>query len=264
MLPDIDILSALVRQVAQQEIMPRFAHTGFEFKQDGSPVTEADLAANQRLCDELQQRWPHIDFLSEEMAVQEQEALLQSSEWLWCLDPLDGTSNFAAGVPLFATSLALLHQGEVVLGVTYDPVRDELFSARKGHGAFLNGKNLQGHANGFSLDQCVALADFKRLDPALSLALVADPPYGSQRNLGTCALEWAWMAASRGQVYLHGSMKIWDLAVGSLLLAEAGGQSCTIEGEAVFRHTMQMRSVVASPDKALFEQWYAYIHALRA
>ena len=85
------------------------------------------------------------------------------------------------------------------------------------------------------------------------------PPYGSQRNLGSCVLEWAWMAANRGHLYLHGGMKLWDLAAGTLILAEAGGYACTLQGEAVFKPALEPRSVVISPDRALFEAWLQYL-----
>ncbi|MCK5665742.1 MAG: inositol monophosphatase family protein, partial [Thiotrichaceae bacterium] len=200
-----------------------------------------------------------IAFLSEEMSLNTQEKLLATSDRLWCLDPLDGTSNFAAGIPLFAISLALFVNGKVQIGITYDPVRDEMFSAVKGQGAWLNGEPLKCVPSGFALDKTIAIVDFKRLKPDLVQRLLSNPPYKSQRNLGTCVLEWAWMAANRGHLYLHGGMKLWDLAAGTLILEEAGGYACTLEGESVFRPAMKPRSVVISPDKALFESWKAFL-----
>ncbi len=134
MLPDLQTLTQKIRDIAREEILPRFEHVGFSVKQDGSLLTEADLATNRRIREFLYAYWPEIAFLSEEMELAEQQALLQAGGSLWCLDPLDGTSNFAAGIPLFAVSLALFQNGEVVLGLTYDPVRDEMFSAQTGAG----------------------------------------------------------------------------------------------------------------------------------
>jgi myo-inositol-1(or 4)-monophosphatase len=105
----------------------------------------------------------------------------------------------------------------------------------------------------------VAIVDFKRLNPRLRQRIASQAPFGSQRNLGTCALEWAWMAANRGHLYLHGGMKLWDLAAGTLLLAEAGGYACTLEGESVFRAAMAKRSVVISPDQRLFREWREFL-----
>jgi len=259
MFPQLKTIEDIIRIVAKEEILPRFNRVGYEVKDDGSLLTEADLSADKRIRDALADLYPDIAFLSEEMELAEQESLLKSSEKLWCLDPLDGTSNFAAGVPLFATSLALFVNGEVQMGVTYDPVRGEMFSAVKGQGAWLNGERLQCHSSGFAMNKTIAIVDFKRLRPDLVQRLLIDAPYKSQRNLGSCVLEWAWMAANRGHLYLHGGMKLWDMATGTLILDEAGGFSCTLEGEAVFRPAMKPRSVLISPDKNLFEAWKYFL-----
>ena len=254
-----EAIESLVRQVAIEEILPRFNKITYSIKQDGSLLTEADLATDKRIQQGLATLHPNIAFLSEEMTLEQQTRLLQESERLWCLDPLDGTSNFAAGIPLFATSLALFEKGKVVLGITYDPIRDEMFSAVAGQGAWLNNQPLHCRASGFQLKNAVVIADLKRLSPRLQQALLQKKPYGSQRNLGTCVLEWAWMAANRGHAYLHGGMKLWDLAAGSLILSEAGGYSATLDGEIVFKPVMEPRSVVISPDKQLFKEWMQFL-----
>lgn len=263
MLPDLHALENLIRTVAKQEILPRFNRTKCTFKQDGSTLTEADLATDQRIQKNLAFMYPEIAFLSEEMELKQQEYLLQTADLLWCLDPLDGTSNFASGLPLFATSLALFQKGEVVIGLTYDPVRDEMFSAVKGQGAWLNGQVLHCHNTDFPLNKTVAIVDFKRLTSTMQQSLLTKKPFGSQRNIGSCVMEWAWMAANRGHIYLHGGMKLWDLAAGTLILAEAGGYSSTLEGDPVFKPKMEPRSVVASPDKQLFNEWLAFLQANR-
>jgi myo-inositol-1(or 4)-monophosphatase len=259
MLPDLKTLEKLIRQVAREEILPRFNRVGYEVKDDGSLLTEADLSTDKRICQGLAEEYPDIAFLSEEMTLEEQQSLLTGSEKLWCLDPLDGTSNFAAGIPLFATSLALIVDGTVQVGVTYDPLRDEMFSAVKGQGAWLNGEILRCKPSGFTMDKSIAIVDFKRLKPGLLQRLLNHAPYKSQRNLGSCVLEWAWMAANRGHLYLHGGMKLWDLAAGTLILDEAGGFACTLEGEDVFRPAMKPRSVLISPDRTLYLAWKDFL-----
>lgn len=259
MQPDLQAVAQKIREIARAEILSRFERVGYEFKDDGSVLTEADLAANQSITTYLQAHYPDIPLLSEEMDEAQQTRLLQTSPRLWCLDPLDGTSNFAAGIPLFATSLALFEEGQVVLAITYDPFRDELFTASRGHGAYLNAKPLHCRKTGFKLKHAVALVDFKRLPKLMQWVLLEHTPYGSQRNLGASTLEWAWMAANRGHVYLHGGMKLWDLAAGSLILAEAGGYSSGLNGEPVSLAKLANNSVVASPDYDLFTQWFAFL-----
>lgn len=256
MLPDIDALQSLIRTVAREELLPRFHRVDHEVKRDGSILTEADLAVNRRLREQLATSWPDVAFLSEEMDADEQERLLRDSRQpLWVLDPLDGTSNFAAGLPFFGVSLALVLEAEVAIGVVYDPMRDECFAAQAGRGTKLNGRQLRANQTGLPLERTVAVVDFKRLAPALRKRLAREAPYSSQRNFGSCALEWCWMAAGRGHLYLHGGMKLWDFAAGSLILAEAGGHAQTLDREHVFVPAMAPRSVVASPDAALFAAW---------
>ena len=262
---DLQVIAQKIREIVQIEILPRFERVGYEFKEDGSVLTEADLATNQAILDYLNANFPHIPVLSEEMETAQQLALLRDAPLFWCLDPLDGTSNFASGIPLFASSLALFKQGQVVMGITYDPIRDELFTAALGQGAYLNGKQLHCRPTGFKLEHSVAIVDFKRLPKGMQTALLEFMPYGSQRNVGASTLEWAWMAANRGHVYLHGGMKLWDLAAGSLILAEAGGYSSALDGQAVVQQgQLENCSVVASPDQALFTQWLGFLQAYNA
>ncbi len=259
-LDDLIQLEAQVVRAAREELLPRFNAVTHSYKLDGSLLTEADLAMDRRLRGELAERWPQVAYLSEEMPAQDQHALLQEPERaLWCLDPLDGTSNFAAGLPAFAVSLALIHRGEPILGVVYDPIRDESFRALQGGGAWLNGAPLRARRAQRPLRHAMALIDFKRLDPRLAVRLIRDRPYGSQRNFGSCALEWAWMAAGRAHLCLHGGQQLWDYAAGTLILNEAGGHSCTLGGETVFRAGLAPRSVVCAPDRDLFGAWCEWL-----
>ncbi|WP_455386213.1 inositol monophosphatase family protein [Acidihalobacter prosperus] len=252
---DLKLVEALLDRAGREELLPRLERVGARHKADGSLLTEADMAADAHIREGLAASWPDIPVLSEEMTLAEQRALLEREGPVWCLDPLDGTSNFVAGVPLFSLSLALIEAGRVRLGVVSDPVRRESFAAAAGAGSTLNGQPLPRRGGAPELARCVALVDFKRLPVALAAHLATQPPYASQRNLGTCALEWAWLAAGRGHVYLHGGMRLWDYAAGSLLLAEVGGCSATLEGEPVFRADPGPRSVLAAADPVLFQAW---------
>jgi myo-inositol-1(or 4)-monophosphatase len=256
MLPNLDDLATLIKAVAREELLPRFTRTERCLKADGSIVTEADLAIQQRLAEALRVQYPQFELLGEEMEEAEQRALLaRTGRGLWCLDPVDGTSNFAAGLPFFCISLALLVGTEPVLGIIYDPIRDECFTAERGRGARLNGLRLQCEPPNLPLRRCLAVVDFKRLGRNLATELATRPPYASQRYLGSGALEWCWLAAGRFQVYLHGYQKLWDYAAGALILAEAGGRAETMRGEPIFTPELQPRSVIAALDAELFEEW---------
>ena len=253
-------LQSLIQQAASDELLPRFRQIERHFKADGSIVTEADIAMQQRLTAELQQRWPTIALLGEEMSEAQQQAQMTNSHrGLWVLDPLDGTSNFAAGIPCFSVSLALLVGGEVVLGIIYDPIREEHFSAIVGEGAWLNGVRLVAGEEALSLSKCIAQVDFKRLPAEMAARIASQPPYSSQRSFGSGALDWCWLAAGRVQLYLHGQQKLWDYSAGQLILREAGGKSCTLDGEAVFSGRLEARSVVAALQPLHFEAWRDYL-----
>ena len=249
-LPDLKQLRQLVRTCAQEELMPRFADVSRRLKKDGSVVTDADHAMQKRMQKELAAHWPGYDFLGEEMPATKHAVLTAAhAKGLWILDPLDGTSNFAAGVPFFSVSLALLVGDRPQIGVVYDPIRDECFMAQRGAGAWLNGLSLGTRAPVLlPLQRTLAVVDFKRLDRPLAAKLGAEPPYGSQRNFGSSALDWCWLADGRFHIYLHGGQKLWDYAAGSLILSEAGGHAVTLDGEEVFANGLDPRSVVAARD----------------
>lgn len=256
----LDSVTKIVKQAALQEIIPRYNNVVRQLKSDGSVITEADLAMQHSIAEALKQEWPHIDFLGEEMSDDEHQVLFDGAKnGLWVLDPLDGTSNFAAGIPYFSVSLALVENGEITLGVVYDPMRDECFSAQKGKGAFLNDEPLQASSYNFPMKKSIAIIDYKRLSEPLRHSLVAEPPYSSQRSFGSVALDWCWLACGRGHIYLHGKQKLWDYAAGYLILMESGGHACTLGGEKVFVGTMGSRSAVASSDEQFFNEWKSWL-----
>lgn len=263
--PDLSRIGALVREVARAELMPRFGLVGETAKADGSVVTEADLVTQRCLLDALAAEYPGVAQIGEEMdAGAQAEALAQSADGVWCLDPLDGTSNYVGGFPFFAVSLAWLLRGRVQLGVVYDPVRDELYTARRDAGASLNGRPLHVPAAPVTLERSLAIVDFKRLPGALSARLTTRPPFRSQRALGSVALEWCWLAAGRGQIYLHGAQSLWDYAAGSLILAEAGGTGCLLdELEGPCRDELRLgkRLAVAAANDRLLAEWRRWLGA---
>lgn len=251
---DVQIIEA-VKTIANEELLHRFSNVIRTHKQDGSFLTEADLAVQTRIQALLQQKYPGISLLGEEMSAEQQQVLLENPNGVWILDPLDGTSNFSAGIPYYAVSLALIKQAKVEWGMVYDPQRDECFTAANGKGAQLNGVSLSKQDAGVSIDKATALIDFKRLNSELAARIAAEPPYSSQRSFGGVALDWCWLAAGRVHIYLHGCQNIWDYAAGNLVFNEVGGSSCTLEGDAVFDFSLKPRSAVAALDDVLFSAW---------
>jgi myo-inositol-1(or 4)-monophosphatase len=198
--------------------------------------------------------------LGEEMSEAVQQRHLSQGRPLWCLDPLDGTSNFTAGIPYYSISLALIENGKVDLGVVYDPVRDELFHADLSSPAMLNGVPIKALGSGDpqsqpDLKQSIALVDFKRLDAELAARLAVSPPYKSQRSFGSVALDWCWLTTNRVNVYLHGRSNIWDYAAGHFIFQRAGGYSCTLDEEPIFEANLKARSCVAAVNGQLFDEW---------
>jgi myo-inositol-1(or 4)-monophosphatase len=257
---DVANLCHLVIEIAKEEILPRYRQIKSRRKADGSLVTEADLAVQSHLRERLQRDYPGIALLGEEMAPEEQAGILRQPEAsFWCLDPLDGTSNYVAGMPCFATSLAYIHQGEVRVGIIYDPLREECFHAVRGEGAWLNGERLVLSTSAKDLKACVAMVDFKRLSDRLASQLATHPPYRSQRSIGSVALDWCWLAAGRLQLYLHGGAKLWDYAAGTLIYQEAGGHFRLTPGHVSqpepWGLTLQPCMAVAAADETLFRSW---------
>ena len=228
-------VSAILIRAGDEIIMPAYAASvETQHKADGSIVTETDMACQVFIERELASIDPAIGFLGEEMTQQQQlECLHADHTTFWCLDPLDGTTNFATSFPGFAISLALISDGDVTMACTYDPVRRELFSATAGHGATLNGKRICCSQEQ-ELANSVGFVDFKRLNSETASHFASKKIFRSQRNIGSCALEWAWLAAGRGQFIIHGGEKLWDFAGGSLLASEAGCCVGDFSGRALF------------------------------
>ncbi len=257
--PTIEQLDAIVIPAAEKELLPGFGKMEYEYKDDGSVITAADLAMQNALESALRANWPEFAILGEEMRDEQQQDVLNSRGGYWCIDPLDGTNNYATGMPFFAVSIALIIDGEAKLGYIYDPLRRERFSAISGQGATFNGQKLQPQVIETPDNKLVAEIDMKRLPAELATRLVLEPPYGSQRNIGSSALDWCWLAAGRYNVYLHGGQKLWDYAAGHLICAEVGGVSVSLDGEPVFRNRLEVRSVLASLDSELFSRWKDWV-----
>ena len=201
--------------------------------------------------------FPDHDFLGEEDVPPGKEAsaaaldalLEKSNDWLWIVDPIDGTTNFVHGMPLCMPSVAVAYKGEVVVGVIYDPHRDELFSAIKGHGAFLNGESISvGHQEVIG-DAVVAMGSppaAESLEMSLKGVKALMPKVRTIRMLGSAALMLAWVANGRLTCYWEYDLSSWDIAAGALLVKEAGGQFTDLAGNP---YNLRVRKMIASNGK---------------
>ena len=261
----LDATVALVREVAQQEVMPRFLRVhNRQLKVDGSLFSEADLAAQRFLVERL----PAIracPIVGEEMTIAEQRAGwaegMSDERGLWCIDPIDGTTNFINGLPCFAVSIAWMSAGRARLAVTYNPISDEMFYAREGNGAYLNGRRLPLREVTDNMARCVAGVDFKRIPKHLADRIAVDPPFFSQRSFGCSTLEWCNVASGRLDLYLHGGQMLWDYAAGRLILQEAGGRICTLRNDDFDAEDIWRRPVVAALHPEVFVSWRDWIRA---
>lgn len=252
-------LGKIVRSIAQQEVMPRYLKVAHSRKSDGSLFTDADLSCQNALTTNLRHL---IDcpVLGEEMTEAEQQEVWRTGqEGLWCIDPIDGTSNFVNGIPYFAVSVAYMRHGKSVFGVVYNPVNDELFSAERGQGAWLNGETLPISRHQHGLSHALAGVEFKRVPPAISAAIATRPPFSSRRNFGASTLDWCYVAAGRIDAYLHGGQKLWDYAAGCLILEQAGGYCRTLTHADFWADDPWQRSVIAALDQPVFQEWCAWL-----
>lgn len=196
-------------------------------------VTEIDKKSEQLIIDILLNDFPDFDVLAEESG----GLSTKNSEYMWVIDPLDGTTNFAHGLPIFSISIGLLKGNEVIAGVVYDPTRDHLFYAEKGKGAFLNGKKL-------------SVSKTKEIKKSL---LVTGFPYNVEENpdhcierfvtmlknsravrrLGSAALDFAYVASGIFDGFWEVKLNPWDIAAGLLLVKEAGGKITNFNGQEI-------------------------------
>jgi len=194
-------------------------------------VTAADRRAEEILHNELSKARPAFGFLMEERG----RIAGSDPHHEWVVDPLDGTTNFMHGIPLFAISIALLRDGRPVAGLVYNPVADEFFVGERGQGAFVNNRRLRVAARK-ELSDCVVCCGIPhrgRGDPArfrAELAAVQEIVAGVRRT-GAAALDLAWVAAGRFDGFWERGLSSWDLAAGLLLVREAGGFVTDLEGE---------------------------------
>ena len=194
-------------------------------------VTEVDLAVERMIRALIAERHPGHDVLAEEMGGPGEGP---RSRYCWIVDPLDGTTNFAHGVPLFCCTVALEVDGRLEVGAVYDPTRDELFTAERGGGAFLNGRPLRVSRADRLIDSLLVTgfpySVQKRMPELLGLFGAYLERARAVRRLGSAALDICYVAAGRMDAFWEQGLNAWDIAAGVLLVEEAGGRVTSVDG----------------------------------
>jgi myo-inositol-1(or 4)-monophosphatase len=209
----------------------RFGKVGYREKGRANLVTDADLESQRAVLGAIRRAYPKDDYKAEE-----DEVKLTGAEYLWLVDPLDGTTNYAHGYPASCVSIGVLRRGRPYLGGIYDPSRDELFLAEKGKGATLNRRHIDVSKprrvedslliTGFAYDRAER-PDFylKRFKAFLTRC-------HDVRRSGSAALDMAWIAAGRADGFWEFKLNPWDVAAGWILIEEAGGKVTDFSGKA--------------------------------
>jgi len=203
-------------------------HVSVEYKGEADLVTIADRKSEALIRDRIRERWPDHDILGEEGGLQD-----QGSEYRWYVDPLDGTTNFAHGFPVFCVSMALQHKGRSVAGVIYDPTRDELFAAEQGSGARLNNQAM--HVSKVSnLAECLVATGFpshkRHQNPNIFFYHQITLRTHGVRRAGSAALDLCYVACGRFDGFWEFNLNPWDTAAGVLIVEEAGGKVTDFHG----------------------------------
>jgi len=208
-----------------------YYRTGVTVKYKGEIdlVTEADHASEALILKRIRSAYPDCAILSEESG-----ASANTSSAVWIADPLDGTTNFAHGLPIFSVTLALVVNGVIEVGVTFNPIGGELYTAQRGQGACLNGERLQV-SSAASLDRALLVTGFpydRRTNPDNNIRQFTDFSLRAQGvlRLGSAALDLAAVAAGRLDGYWEFKINPWDIAAGCLLVTEAGGRVTAPDG----------------------------------
>ena len=215
-------------------------------------VTEVDHASEQAIIGTLLSAYPGHSILAEESGHTPGKGAsgeVLEAENVWIIDPLDGTTNFIHGLPQFAISIALMQRGVVTQAVVYDPNRDELFTASKGRGAFLNDRGIRVSAR-TQIEEALVGTGFPykkidNLDEYLAMLKVVTERAAAVRRPGAAALDLAYVACGRYDAFFEMGLAPWDVAAGSLLISEAGGLIGNFNGDSEYLFTEEV--VAAAP-----------------
>ena len=208
------------------KIHKKYFESDMEVKMKSSTfdlVTVADVESEEKIVSVIKEHFSEHNFLAEEGKYENTD-----SQYKWIIDPLDGTNNFASRLPIFCSSIALAKNDELILGVIYDVTRDELFTAQKGKGAFLNGKKISVSARD-TLEQSLIITGFyydrgkDMLDTLANIKEFFQKRIMGLRRLGSAALDLCYVACGRVSGFWEFELSPWDFAAGALIIEEAGG-----------------------------------------
>jgi myo-inositol-1(or 4)-monophosphatase len=206
-------------------------------------VSEVDRAAEDAIIDTLKASFPDHAILAEESGATGQ------SEYVWIIDPLDGTTNFLHGFPIYAVSIALMHKNQIQHGVIYDPTRNDLYIASRGRGAFLNDRRLRVSRRDKLIDGLIGTGFpfrmFDYIDPYVGMLKDLMVKSAGVRRAGAAALDLAAVAAGRLDGFWEIGLSPWDMAAGVLMITEAGGMVADLEGNE--RYLERGQIVAGSP-----------------
>jgi len=223
----IEKVTGIVREASSLMV-----HEGFDVEQKGgcaNIVTSSDIAVQNFLCRKLSALLPGSGFFCEEKDVHD-----LGKEFVWFIDPIDGTTNYARGIDSCCISVALRHREEVVLGIVYSPARGEMYCAEKGKGATLNGKPIHVSQRSFGDSLfCTAMSTYRKEFAPVCNDIIMETFFqcNDLRRFGSCAMELCFMATGVAELYFEIRLQPWDYAAGSLILEEAGGCCCNLDGK---------------------------------
>ena len=222
-------------------------------KGPGDFVTNCDKKVEKILIDELLKARPSYSILSEEIG-----EINNDDSFKWIIDPIDGTSNFLHGVPHFAISVGLEHNKEIICGIIYDPIKDEMFTAEKGNGSYLNNQRMRVSSRS-KLEDCMIFSGGpKREAKNRELALKEYYKFSIKiltpiRKLGSASLDMAYVAAGRCDGFWQRNLNYWDIAAGIILVKEAGGFVTDFNGENEYIQNKTILATNAKINKEMIE-----------
>jgi myo-inositol-1(or 4)-monophosphatase len=259
----IPAMSAIAREAGALLMQYFQKHIKIEYKGDADLVTAADRASEALIRERIQQQFPGHDVLGEEQGLND-----QGSDYRWYVDPLDGTTNFAHGYPVFGVSMAVERRGlekqaQLIAGVVYDPTRDELFSAEQGRGAQLNGATIHV-SQAAHLKECLLATGFpshkRHKNPNIHFYHQITLRTHGVRRAGSAALDLCNVASGRFDGFWEFNLNPWDTAAGALIVEEAGGKVTRFDGspfELDSRETLASNGLVHEVLVREFEEIFA-------